>query len=64
MAYMCKTEKPVRSRADTPKVPYGIDVVQLNGNFNFEVKIGEQKMQFRHPGRCCLVTGFTANYTR
>ena len=41
------------------KCPYMTGVPSSQVHFNVKAQIGAQKMQFRHPDRCPLVTGFT-----
>ena len=41
------------------KCPYMTCVPSSQVHFNVKVDFGSQKMQFRHPDRCPLVTGLT-----
>ena len=52
------TVKPVM-RGHLNKCPYMTCVPSSQVHFNVKVDFGSQKMQFRHPDRCPLVTGFT-----
>ena len=54
------TVKPV-TRGHLNKCPYMTGVPSSQVHFNVKVHFGSQEMQFRHPDRCPLVTGFTVH---
>ena len=47
------------TRGHFNKCPYMTGVPSSQVHFNAKVHFGSQKMQFRHPDWCPLVTGFT-----
>ena len=46
-------------RGHLDKCPYMTGVPSSQVHFNVKVHFGSQKMKFRHPDRCPLVTGFS-----
>ena len=53
--------KPV-TRGQLNKCPYMTGVPSSQVHFNVKVHFGSQKIQFRHPDRCPLITGFTVHH--